>query len=186
MLIASISRTDAAPSPTATARRRISGASRSRCCGESVLESRTPTMRRACGFMITAAATTAPHVGATPTSSTPTTRAAPARQCTPSKRRLGVLTRPDLGRGIRSTIACSEYRRAAAREWRGRSERGVRPGRPQARRCEAARGEAGLASGAALAQRRCLADALAQEVQLRAADLAVADDLDLLDPRAVD
>src|SRR6187431_1969510 len=40
---------------------------------------------------------------------------------------------------------------------------------------------------AALAERRRgLADAVAEEVQLRAADLAVADDLDLLDPRAVD
>jgi hypothetical protein len=37
-------------------------------------------MRREWGRMITAAATTAPHVGATPTSSTPTTRSAPARQ----------------------------------------------------------------------------------------------------------
>src|SRR6476620_6330030 len=40
---------------------------------------------------------------------------------------------------------------------------------------------------AALAKRRRgLAHAIAQEVQLRAADLAVAEDLDLLDPRAVD
>src|SRR6478609_6895090 len=43
------------------------------------------------------------------------------------------------------------------------------------------------ASLAALAERRRgLADPVAQEVQLRAADLAVAEDLDLLDPRAVD
>ena len=46
----------------------------------------------------------------------------------------------------------------------------------------------GPAAGlAALAKRGCgLADAVAKEVQLGAADLAVADDLDLLDPRAVE
>src|SRR5688572_18390405 len=44
----------------------------------------------------------------------------------------------------------------------------------------------GLASAAAFAQGRGLADPLAQEVQLGAADLAVADDFDLLDARAVD
>src|SRR5688572_32910540 len=41
-------------------------------------------------------------------------------------------------------------------------------------------------SAAALAEGGRLADALAQEVQLRAADLAVAQDFDLLDARAVD
>src|SRR6185295_7719820 len=44
----------------------------------------------------------------------------------------------------------------------------------------------GLGPGAALAQRRRLAHAVAQEVQLGAAGLAVAHDLDLLDARAVD
>ena len=70
----SISRTDAAPTPTATARFRISGARRSRWAIDSVFESRTPGIRWQPGFMITAAATTAPQVGATPTSSTPATR----------------------------------------------------------------------------------------------------------------
>src|SRR6185369_192439 len=37
-----------------------------------------------------------------------------------------------------------------------------------------------------LAQGRCLAHPLAQEIQLRAPCLAVPDDLDLLDPRTVD
>ena len=66
--------TDAAPTPIATARRRISGASRSRWAIERVFESRTPGIRWQFGRMTTAAATTAPQVGATPTSSTPTTR----------------------------------------------------------------------------------------------------------------
>src|SRR3954470_19824776 len=44
----------------------------------------------------------------------------------------------------------------------------------------------GLCPGSTLAQRCGLADALAQEVQLSAPRLAVAHDLDLLDPRAVD
>ena len=73
----SISRTDAAPTPTATARLRINGASRSRWAADRVFESRTPGIRWQPGFMITAAATTAPHVGATPTSSTPATRVSP-------------------------------------------------------------------------------------------------------------
>ena len=45
MLSWSISRTDAAPTPTATARARISGASRSRWAADRVLESRTPGIR---------------------------------------------------------------------------------------------------------------------------------------------
>jgi hypothetical protein len=76
----SISRTEAAPMPIATARARISGASRSRCAADSVFESRTPGIRWQLGRMMTAAATTAPQVGATPTSSTPTTRTRPSRQ----------------------------------------------------------------------------------------------------------
>src|SRR6202008_1725519 len=49
-------------------------------------------------------------------------------------------------------------------------------------------GSAGSRSavGAPLAKRGSLADPLAQEVQLGAPDLAVTEDLDLLDPRAVD
>ena len=61
-----MSATDAAPTPTATARRRMTGASRSRWAADSVLESRTPSIRWQFGGMITAAATTAPQVGATP------------------------------------------------------------------------------------------------------------------------
>src|SRR5688572_28952846 len=92
MLSWSISRTDAAPTPTATARRRMSGARRSRWAIERVLESRTPGIRWQPGCMITAAATTAPHVGATPTSSTPTTRVRPWFQRRRSNRRVGTMT----------------------------------------------------------------------------------------------
>ena len=73
------------------ARRRMSGASRSRCAAESVLESRTPGIRWQPGRMITAAATTAPQVGATPTSSTPTTRTSPSFQRRRSWRRVGTI-----------------------------------------------------------------------------------------------
>ncbi len=66
-----MSATDAAPTPIAMARRRMIGASFSRWAADSVLESRTPGIRWQLGGMITAAATTAPLVGATPTSSTP-------------------------------------------------------------------------------------------------------------------
>src|SRR5215212_11574575 len=149
MLMVSISRTDAAPSATATARRRMMGASRSRWAADRVLESRTPGIRCAPGRMITAAATTAPHVGATPTSSIPTTRIAPSRQWLRSKRRVGT----------RDTMVAVRVPRAP-------------PG-------------SGLGARSALAQRRGLADALAQEVQLGAPHATVADDLDLLDPRAV-
>src|SRR3972149_104294 len=49
MLRRSISATDAAPTPTARARRRTSGASASRRAAERVLESRTPGVRGAVG-----------------------------------------------------------------------------------------------------------------------------------------
>ncbi len=91
MFSRSMSATDAAPTPTATARRRMTGASRSRWAADSVFESRTPGMRWQFGGMITAAATTAPHVGATPTSSTPTIRVAPSRHRGRSQRRVGTI-----------------------------------------------------------------------------------------------
>ena len=87
-----MSATDAAPTPTAIARRRMIGASRSRWAADSVLESRTPGIRWQLGGMITAAATTAPLVGATPTSSTPTMRVAPSRHSGRSQRRVGTMT----------------------------------------------------------------------------------------------
>src|SRR5262245_2021317 len=59
--------------------------------------------------------------------------------------------------------------------------------RPRRGPGSAGRRAAGPPGLAALAEGRGgLADAVAQEVELRAADLAVADDLDPLDPRAVD
>ena len=92
MFSRSMSATDAAPSPTAIARRRMIGASRSRCAADSVLESRTPGIRWQLVGMITAAATTAPQVGATPTSSTPAIRPAPPRHRGRSQRRVGTIT----------------------------------------------------------------------------------------------
>ena len=101
--------------PTAIARRRITGASRSRWSAVIVFESRTPSIRWQLGAMITAAATTAPDVGATPTSSTPTTRLAPSRHRGRSQRSVGTMmvigrqrTAPGRGPGRR-------WRRTAAR-----------------------------------------------------------------------
>src|SRR5438552_7542580 len=73
-----------------------------------------------------------------------------------------------------------------------RSRRGPPPDRPRNRNdpggCRGRRmcREPELARRAPLAEGRGLADAVAQEVQLGSTDLAVADDLDLLDPWAVD
>src|SRR5688572_6705310 len=173
MLMVSISRTEAAPTPTATARRRMSGASRSRWLGDSVFESRTPGIRREWGFMINAAATTAPQVGATPTSSTPTTRIAPSRQWSRSNRRLGT----------RTVMAAPRLAPPIARRATGGSAVAF-PSRPGPPWTVPRPGRS--APGAALPQRGCLADALAQEVQLGAAHPTVAHDLDLLDARAVD
>src|SRR3990172_4171722 len=71
MLYVSISRTDAAPRPTARAVSRIRMASRSRSGSGSRLESSTPAMARRSGGMMTAHATTGPARGPRPTSSTP-------------------------------------------------------------------------------------------------------------------
>ena len=88
----SMSATDAAPTPIATARRRMIGARRSRWPADRVFESRTPGIRWQLGDMITAAATTAPLVGATPTSSTPAIRVAPPRHKGRSQRSVGTIT----------------------------------------------------------------------------------------------
>ena len=71
---------------------------------------------------------------------------------------------------------------------RGRSEtaRGVRRNRTTPAPAGVGVACAGLAVRASLAEGGGLADAIAQEVELRPADLAVPDDLDLLDPWAVD
>src|SRR5919198_703591 len=58
MLSRSISRTDAAPRPRASALARMRAASRVRCAARSRLESSTPGMARAPGGMMTAHATT--------------------------------------------------------------------------------------------------------------------------------
>src|SRR6478752_5997778 len=71
MLIRSISRTEAAPMPTASARSRMRFASFSRSGPSSTFESSTPRMARASGGMTTAHATTGPARGPRPTSSTP-------------------------------------------------------------------------------------------------------------------
>src|SRR5687768_2012971 len=71
MLYVSISRTDAAPTPIATAVSRIFLARRTRSDSHTRLESSTPAMARfSCGMM-TAHATTGPARGPRPTSSTP-------------------------------------------------------------------------------------------------------------------
>src|SRR3990170_309040 len=107
MLRRSISTTDAAPTPTASARRRMIGSRRSRWAAESVFESRTPAMRRQFTGMITAAATTGPQVGATPTSSTPATRTMPACQSARSGRSRGTIMAP--GRGESNAAYGSSY-----------------------------------------------------------------------------
>src|SRR5437899_407995 len=169
MLSWSISRTDAAPTPTATARDRMIGARRSRCPIESVFESRTPGIRWQPGFMITAAATTAPHVGATPTSSTPTTRVSPSFHRRRSWRRVGTMT--VIGRqGSRCGAAVLQAGNRTTP-----ADAGVD-----------GRDAVDLAVRPPLAERGRLADALAEEVELRPSNLAVPDDLDLLDPGAVD
>src|SRR6185369_10426171 len=171
----SISRTDAAPTPTAVARARMIGARRSRWATDRVFESRTPGIRWQPGFMITAAATTAPQVGATPTSSTPATRVRPSFHRRRSWRRVGTMTAIG-GQGSRSG--------RSARNGPVRIE--TTPAMPGSEGGRVGRQERDLAVRAPLAEGRGLADAIAQEVQLRSPDLAVPDDLDLLDPRAVD
>src|SRR5258706_9866679 len=174
MFSRSISATDAAPIPTAIARFRMTGARRSRCCAERVFESRTPGMRWPFGRMMTAAATTAPQVGATPTSSTPTTRSAPSRHRRRSNRSEGTWA----AIGLQGTAAGLTRESALGR----RAPGGRAPaGRALRRRCLGCR-----TSGTALLQRGGLADAVSQEVKLCPAYLPVADDLDLFDSRAVD
>ena len=105
---------------------------------DSVFESRTPGIRWQLGGMITAAATTAPQVGATPTSSTPATRVAPSRHSGRSQRRVGTIT----------AIAAIVPRRGVVAGWppalrrgTGGSQRSGGSGRPGRR---LARGRSGL------------------------------------------
>ena len=70
----SISSRSAQPTPQASARLRMMGASRARSAGVRTFESARPRMRRR-GSRITAAATTGPASGPRPASSTPATRA---------------------------------------------------------------------------------------------------------------
>src|SRR3954464_12943456 len=114
--------------------------------------------------MTTAAATTAPQVGATPTSSTPATRACPSFHSRRSWRRVG-------------TIAVIDRQGSRLRPGAGRVVRAPAAARTTARR-------QGSAAGAPLPERGGLADPVAQEVELSATDLAVAEDLDLVDPGA--
>src|SRR5258708_11177932 len=71
MLTRSISRTDAAPTPTETVVARIFFASRSRSTEDKRFESSTPRIARRPGGMTTAHATTGPARGPRPTSSIP-------------------------------------------------------------------------------------------------------------------
>src|SRR5438874_13090931 len=71
MLTRSISRTEAAPTPTETAISRILVASRSRSGAVNRFESSTPRIARSPGGITTAHATTGPARGPRPTSSIP-------------------------------------------------------------------------------------------------------------------
>src|SRR5215510_650089 len=71
MFTRSISRTDAAPIPNASARSRIFTARRCRWSARSSFESSTPGIARTSGGMMTAQATTGPARGPRPTSSIP-------------------------------------------------------------------------------------------------------------------
>ena len=86
-----MSATDAAPTPTAIARRRITGRAARAGSRSSSWSPGRPSIRWQFGGMITAAATTAPLVGATPTSSTPAIRVAPSRHRGRSQRSVGTI-----------------------------------------------------------------------------------------------
>src|SRR6478736_6821611 len=98
MLIRSISRTEAAPIPIASARSWMRFASFSRWRPTSAFESSTPRMARASGGMMTAHATTGPASGPRPTSSTPARRGP---------------------REVRSSCSSALQRRGTAGEWCG-------------------------------------------------------------------
>ncbi len=88
-----MSATDAAPTPDRDGPATDDGRQPLALGGGHRLASRgRPGMRWQFGGMITAAATTAPQVGATPTSSTPAMRVAPPRQSGRSQRRVGTIT----------------------------------------------------------------------------------------------
>src|SRR5450432_287047 len=80
MLIRSISRALAAPSPRLTARSMICVTRRSRASGVSALESSTPRSARESGGMTMAHATTGPAREPRPTSSTPAMSVPPVRR----------------------------------------------------------------------------------------------------------
>ena len=137
-------------------------------------------MRWQLGGMITAAATTAPDVGATPTSSTPTTRVAPSRHRGRSQRSVGTIraigrqrtapARRPGRRWRRRRVAC-ETRPHAARVPPGRRvhdrARARQPARGRARRRRALdRGDAAV---------RHLDEPVRDDVRRRVADDPAAD-----------
>src|SRR5438128_3271807 len=107
-----ISVTEAAPTPTAAARTRIWSYRRSRCCSDSVFESRTPGILRQYGLTTNAAATTGPARQAIPTSSTPATRRAPSRQSAHSRASVGTIMRWSVPR-VRNVLARGDARSCA-------------------------------------------------------------------------
>src|SRR3954465_12036041 len=103
MLTRSISRTEAAPIPYATARARIFTARRSRAAAVSIFESSTPGIARTSAGMTTAHATTGPARGPRPTSSTPARIgpcAAPSARSSGLQRRRPARGRPSSAMGL--------------------------------------------------------------------------------------
>src|SRR5437868_6863921 len=168
MLSRSISRTEAAPTPIASARARIFAASRARASAESCLESSTPRMTRSSGGMMTAHATTGPASGPRPTSSMPAMSGPTDRR----KSRSIVLQRSRRGDGasVRSRASDSSARDTAVlRLLRGRRARlGHRD------------------THLLFLDSSRLAGEMTEIVELRATDASAANDLNLGEHRAVD
>src|ERR1035437_9968912 len=184
MLIRSIRSELTNATAQATAFARISRSNRRRSSGFSIFESRSPRGSQS-GGRITAAAATGPARQPRPTSSIPATWRKPRdhriRSSAKSGSRRSECQRATSNRppGLPGAKTVGP-RRVADGERAGSSIRRLE-------RLAAAMWllRLVLALDAALAQRGRLADALAQEVELGAAGLAVAHDFDLLDARAV-
>src|SRR5437868_4496678 len=166
MLSRSISRTEAAPTPIASARARIFAASRARASAESCLESSTPRMTRSSGGMMTAHATTGPARGPRPTSSMPAMRGPTDRR----RSRSIVLQRSRRGDGVsvRSRASGSSARDTAA---------------PRLLRWSACLRHSD--AHFLFLDARGLAGEMAQVIQLGATDATATNDLNLGEHRAV-
>src|SRR5688572_20957292 len=175
MLNRSISRADAAPRPTASARRRMRPANRRRCSAVSRFESSTPAMARTSGGMMTAQATTGPAKGPRPTSSTPAIMGptvARSSRSTCSHRR--ALRLPDFtGTPVGRLLPCRR---------RGLSHGGHRLGR---RRLANWARDRDADAALLLADARCLAREVAEVIQLCPPNTPTTHDVNFGDHRAV-